>query len=75
MQQMTDRTFPEVPTGARWPRPRRRPASAYLFELPYAAQLAAFESFTLAQAEAQKGTTLRAMAAEASQTHGMPSSR
>ena len=60
MQEMTDAMF--APVGRVW---FRRPASKYLFDLPFSAQLETFRSFMIAQAEVQKGTTLRAMAAEA----------
>jgi hypothetical protein len=76
IEEMTDLTFAPVSNGRRWPFHRSTPASTLLFQLPFGAQLEAFRSFTLAQADAQRGTTLRALAARAEQqrTHGTRSS-
>jgi hypothetical protein len=70
MQEMTDLTFAGFDNGKPWPFRRRVLVSELLFALPYRAQLKQFESFTLAQAKAQEGTTLRAKAQEA--TGGTP---
>ena len=67
MVEMTDITFPAVEEERRGIFGRRKTVrvkpSVYFLQLPYAAQLAQFESFTLAQAEAQgtlQPTTRRA---------------
>ena len=71
MQELTDLMFDGVANGRRWPFRRIRPASAFLFELPFSGQIEAFQSFTLAQAAVQEGTTLGAMVSQA--TNGTPS--
>lgn len=83
MVEMTDVVFPTVEeerTERRWLFWRRRRVVAVrpsesLRQLPWGAQLAQFEAFTLAQAEAQKGpTTHRATKSNRpARTNGTPS--